>query len=579
MNLRGKKLRGLAGSLVMMTLLLLAAAPVYGGGLVNVPNSVMPVLSLELVRQDQAVIGEGFTIVYRVKNISDKPAFKINYNFELSGVEVVNPFDVKEKPAEIEMLDPGASANISVKFAVKTIEGGARERTYRIRGYVTCQDASFGNTMTYSAITDIPVGIVTAVPNLLVQDLRIVGEDTNSPEGFEMTLLLKNSSMIYDMRNITLQLDGGENFETMDVSNKKEIGRISANEGSEISFKLRVKDGRKSNTATLNVNYSYSEGKVSERVETLFLPLPEDTSDNGRVPRVIIKRYSLSKDRVLAGDRIDLTLVIENTNSRPVKNVLINFGVDSITSDSGGSRRSTVFAPVNSSNTFHIDQIAGQAVVTNTITFSVDPGAAAQTYIVPVTIKYEDERGLLSDLSVSDTVNIPVTQEAKLSVSSMVFPKTAQVGMPVAVTAEFINAGKVDLTEFSVRLSGDFNVQDASAYQAKLAMGGMNSYTGMLIPLEEGQREGILLVSYTDNNNETVAHEYPFTVEVTPAEDMGAMLPEGPTPPEEPTGLANRALAFVKEQWVLLLLALVVVLQTIYIIRVKKKAKEEFFDE
>ena len=98
---------------------------------------------------------------------------------------------------------------------------------------------------------------------------------------------------------------------------------------------------------TLTHSFTYDNGKTSEEgiEEKLNLPLPSTaTGNNGKTPRVIIKRYTLSEDKVLAGDRIDLTISIENTNTRPVKNVLVNFGVQQIQSSGGGTTTSTVFS-------------------------------------------------------------------------------------------------------------------------------------------------------------------------------------------------------------------------------------------
>ncbi|MEL7624855.1 MAG: hypothetical protein AAGU12_14915 [Clostridiales bacterium] len=576
MKIGKSKFKGAVSILVVM-LLLMGALPAYGSGLITIENSILPVLSLEISRQDPAVIGEEFTIVYLVKNISDKPAFNINYNFNIVGSDDLYPFTLT-KPEPITQLDPGASATMSVKF---TVDKDAREKTYRINGQVNAQDAGMATTVNYSAISDVPISFTTVKPNLTVTELKILEENPDTLEGFTVRLTLKNGSVIYDLRNILVQLEGGDNFEIMDITNKKEISKISANQASTIDFKIRSKEGRTTNTVTMTTSYNYTNGSVEDKKEELFIPIKEDVSTNGKKPQVIIKRYTLSKDQVLAGDKIDLTLAIENTNSRPVKNVLINFGVESTTSEGGGSSSSTVFAPVGSSNTFHVDQIKGKSTITNTITFAVDPGASAKTYIVPVTITYEDEKGLYDNLSIKDNVNIPVTQQAKMSVTSMTLPTNANVGMPTPVMAEFVNSGKVDLVDFTVKLEGDFETMDATVYLAKLSIGSTNSYTGMLIASEEGEKEGKLIVSYLDNNNQEVVEEYPFAVMVTAMEDMGPMDPDMFPPGGEgmPEDEGNAVVNFLKNNWFSVVLALAVAGQLIYIVRIKKKAKEEFFDE
>jgi hypothetical protein len=391
---------------------------------------------------------------------------------------------------------------------------------------------------------------------------------------------------MYDLRNISARLDGGESFEVTDIINEKHIARIAENQTANVEFKLRARDERKSNTVSLISGFNYSQGAVEEKREELFLPVKEEDKDkdsNEGIPRVIIKRYSLSKDKVLAGDRIDLTIEIENTNIKPVRNVLINFGVESTSSETGGGSSSTVFAPVGSSNTFYIDEIKGRSTISNTITFAVDSGAIARTYIVPVTINYEDEKGNYKDLRTSDNVNIPVTQEAKLSVTSMTFPSSGMIGMPSPVMMEFVNSGKVDISDFSVKLEGDFDLMDATMYIARLMIGSNNSYTGMLIPTSEGEKEGKLIISYLDNNNQEILEEHPFSVSVTGMEDIGfpggdMFGPEMGMPPEDAAGYVAY-LRFLKDHWIELGLGIIALIQLIVIIRIRKKAKEEFFDE
>ena len=582
---RGNALLLLKITAIALTLAVLLGAvslPVFGA-VITVKNSLMPVLSLEVSRQDQAVIGEEFSIVYLVKNISDKPAYAVDYKFNVMGERDDFPFSIAKKPEPIDYLEPGASATINIRFKV---DSTARESSYRINGMVTCVDIIGENPITYSAISEVSVNFNMIRPNLLVTALTVLENNPDPKVGFTIRLELKNSSLMYDMRNISVQLEGGEAFEIMEFTNRKQITRIAEYQSASVEFKLRAREDRKTNSVTLITSFDYSQGSAEEKREELFLPVKEEDKDkttNEGIPRVIIKRYTLSKEQVLAGDRIDLTVEIENTNKKPVKNVLINFGVESTSSETGGGSSSTVFAPVGSSNTFYVDEIKGKSTITNTITFAVDSGAIARTYIVPVTISYEDEKGEHNNLRTSDNVNIPVTQQAKLSITSMTLPSSGMLGMPTPVMAEFINSGKVDLADFSVRIEGDFDLMDATFYMPKLMIGAITSYNGMLIPTSEGDKEGKLIVSYSDINNTTVTEEFPFTVNVSAMEDMGfpgddMYRPDGGMFPEDGGGEAFY-IRFIKTRWIELGLGLLVLIQFIIILRMRKKAREEFFDE
>lgn len=583
----GKKGSAWAVLVMMVMMLLSLSLPAYGAQ-VDVTDSINPILTMEVTRQDPAVIGEEFTVVYTIKNISNKPAFNLSFDAAIEGMSdfTEGPFTFTP-PEKITMLDEGGTATLSVKFAVDAET--ATEKTYRLIGRIVCQNAMMQDCGTYTAMSSVSTSFTSAKPTLTIQDIILLDQAPDVLNGFNIRIMVKNSSLLYDLRNVQFLLDGNKNFEVMDISNKKELTKIYTNDTVGIDFKLREVEGRISNSIKLSTGYSYANGTVAlaDNVEELFIPLPTDAvANNGAIPRVIIKKYTLSKDQVLAGDRIDLTLAIENTNQKPVRNILISFGVQDIQTDTGTSS-ATVFSPVNSSNTFHLDEIAGKTTVSKTITFFVDPSATAKTYIVPVVIKYEDDKGTKTDLSVSDNVNIPVTQQAKLQIMTLNIPTEGFAGQPVPVTAEFANAGKVDLTEFTVSLEGNFEAQDASMYLAKLAIGATNSYAGMIIPMEEGTIEGKLIFTYTDNNNQTVTDEHPFTMNVMamtePDMGEGGMVgPDGEI--LGPDGLpidggSTGIMGAIKAHWLPILLGLGILGEAYYILRIKRKAKEEFFDE
>ena len=589
-------LAALLAPMLLAPALLAAAGPALGA-IISIENSLMPVLSVEASRQDRAFIGETFTIVYLVRNISNKPARHVTFDgHTVAGQNDGFPFDFESASEPIDELAPGATATISVLFSVD--DRARDEGFYRVTAQFTCYDVLSspgsvstsddppGRPVSFFAITDVAVSFPTARPSLNVTALTVLEDDPDPREGFTIRLGLTNSSLLYDMRNVLVQIDGGENFEIMEISSRKEISRIPTFQTNYVDFRLRAKEGRTSNTIGLTTSFHYpgaSAADMADKKEELFIPIRDNTPEEStQIPRVIVKRYYLSQERVLAGDRIDLTIEIENTNARPVKNVLINFGVESTGSDGGGASSSTVFAPVGSSNTFHVSEIAGRSTVANTITFAVDSGALARTYIVPVTISYEDDRGDFRDLSTRDNVNIQVTQQARLSVTSMTLPTRANVGMPTPVMAEFVNSGRVELEDFSVRLEGDFELMDATMYMPKLMIGATTSYTGMLIPMEEGEVDGVLIVSYLDNSNQEVEEEHPFTVSVMSFMDSG--FPDGMFPPDDgrfPEEFDDESaiMRLVRDYWLTGAFSLVVIVQFIYIIRVKKKARDMFFDE
>lgn len=284
---------------------------------------------------------------------------------------------------------------------------------------------------------------------------------------------------------------------------------------------------------------------------------------------MIIQRYNVDPSKVLAGNYVTLYLYVENTNSLPVNNVSIQMDVPTETSSSGGTvTSSTVFSPVDSSNTFYIDRIEGKTTALKTINMYVDPNAIAKTYIVPVAIKYESTDG--TKYESSDNVNIPVTQESKVEIISSNLPVMGNVGEPLNLSLEFVNVGKVNLTNFKVCLEGDIPGKEENVYYlGTFNAGESNEYTASIIPELEGELSGSVKMSYIDADNQDVALEIPFTCEVGPAIDYGEM--DVPMEPMEEPGLLDK----LKQHWLPVVLGVIVILQAAVLIRIKRKAKAE----
>jgi hypothetical protein len=274
-------------------------------------------------------------------------------------------------------------------------------------------------------------------------------------------------------------------------------------------------------------------------------------------------------------------LHVENTNKNPVSNVKISMGVLKVEGTSGNTDAGgTVFSPVDSSNSFYIDQIAGKTVVMKAIELYVDANAQAKTYIVPIDIVYEDKTG--EDQTLQELVNIPVTQEARLQVVSTSIPTDGNMDQAIPVMAEYVNTGKVALDNFMVAVEdtqGVFELTDAIYYVGKLDIGVSDSYSGMIIPKQEGILSGTLVFSYTDNNNQPVRQEFPFEINVQDAQPVDMGMIDGPGGGGLDVGPGNPVMGFLASQWLALVIGLVAVGELIYILRARKKAREGFFNE
>lgn len=554
-------------------------------------DSIEPVLLLEKVSTDQAVAGSEFNISLVIRNISSNPAFDLELSFKIQGETTMAPFAVKSgQSTTIDKIEGNQARTVLLTL---TVAPQAQNKDYKLVVNISGKNARFEKSVNLVSVLTIPVSFDMTKPVLLLKSAEISPENPDLLEGFDVTFKFANLSKTTDARNVLLLLDGTDNFEVMDISNKQNIPQLPRSEERTVTYRLRSKDTKSANTVKLKVTYDYLGDKTETVEETVNLPLPREEVAVGATPWVIVKRYTLSDEKILAGNVVSLTLDVENTNQRPVKNVKISLGVVKIEATTGTTTSTTtggtVFSPVNSSNSFFIDYIPGKTVVSKTVDLYVDPNAAAKTYIVPVEINYEDRTG--KALKCEELVNIPVTQECKLNVISVQAPPVGFVGQAVPVTAEFVNVGKVILGNFMVTLEGDFEKENGTYYVGNLDIGMSDFFQGMLIPTKEGTVEGKLVFSYIDNNNKDVRVEHPLTMEI-----QQQSMPMGPDGQPLAAGVGKDGMSTdrgmpVKEgsllgrlagKWPLVLLALIIVLEGWYIWRLRRrkaKADEEFFNE
>jgi hypothetical protein len=577
-------MRGFAG-----IVLCLCALMVFPGRTpaqqVQIQDSIDPILTLESnMRKEDIVVGNEFTINFLIRNITDKPAFDVTFEFKTDDFDPgQGPFVLKtgSDVLTVDQIPARGTRTVPVTFEVS--KDAQVDREYRLVAKAMYQNALFQYCGTAVIDLSMPVIFDMMEPVIIVQDVRVLQDTPDLEGGFDIELTLRNTSITMDARNVVLYVDGDVNFQVLNVTNKQTVPKIYKNEEAVVRYSLKAKDTRTANTAKMKMTYDYLGSQSVETAEEILnLPLSDDSFGTTSNPRIIINKYTLSKPQVYGGDRVTLTLYIENTNKLQVNNVKISMGVLKVEDNATGSTSAggTVFSPVDSSNSFFIDQIAGQSVVVKAIELYVDANAQAKTYIVPIDIVYEDKAG--KDLTLQELVNIPVTQEARLQVVSTSIPTDGSVGQPVPVMAEYVNTGKVALDNFMVAVEdsqGHFELMDAIYYVGKLEIGASDSYSGMIVPKEEGVLSGTLVFSYTDNNNQPVRQEFPFEMNVQESQPVDTgMIGDMPGGGAD-MGPANPVVGFLQAYWLALVIGVVALGELIYILRAKKKAREEFFNE
>lgn len=509
------------------------------------------------------------TLIVRVEEPASEPPSVESPLFSVTGVKFTpaNPVNLSEPfSVEVEFTNRGNReaqnafvgfnggenfevVDITSRVSLGTVWSGSRRTAvFRIRAKkdrVSNQaDIQFtynnGNAReSFTETVNLPLAAVkdpakTQPPFLKITAFSVEPQERNGD--FLLRFSVKNQGS-GAARNAAIRLDGSEAF-PRGTSNVLYLPRLEAGAVHEFTLKMAVASKDQA-VYTIPVQLDYSDaddgsyqGAETMAVRASALGIKEEQEETGWRPRVMLSKYTLSEEQILAGDTVRLTLHIENSSDKVVGNIKFSLGLI----PSGNNASDTVFSPVSSSNSGYIDRIAAKRTVVKEILLYVDPNATAKTYSVPVEIEYEDLSG--QSYQVSETVNIPVTQESRLQVLSVDVPPMAGLGQPVPISAEFVNVGKVALKNFLVSIEGDFPKENASYFLASFEIGASDFFQGIIIPQGEGLLSGTVVFTYTDNTNKEVRVEQPFELNV---ENMGGPGMEEPFPPDfypptEPSG-------------------------------------------
>ena len=536
---------------------------------------------------EQALVGQEFEVDITVKNMGTGsgmfPEFRFTEESDkktLSHFSVVGGTEDGVYDTMLTEVKGGETKTFTIKMKVKPETKELPEGSkYRINCTIASSNWQMGDDKRYNATQSFDLEVVYALsePSFVVEGVTFSPAVTNDTKETTATITLKNVSDS-QANNVVATLEGtyinngGENssgeknITVRDLTSTKQLYNIKGQQKVTLEYQLELNKDRKNNEMKLTIDYNGLE-KPQEILLNMPLPLQENTG--GKEPKVIIQRYNVEPSKVLAGNYVTLNLFVENTNSLPVNNVSIQLDVPTETSSTGGTVSSgTVFSPVDSSNTFYIDRIEGKETAQKMISMYVDPNATAKTYIVPVNIKYESTDG--TKYESSDNVNIPVTQESKIEVISSNIPTAGNVGEPMNISMEFVNVGKVNLTNFKVRMEGEIPGKEENVfYLGTFNAGESNEYTATIIPEVEGTLSGVVQMSYIDADNQSVSMEIPFSSEIGAAIDYSQM--EVPMEPMPEPGLLDK----LKQYWLPIVLGVVILVQAIVLIRIKRKAKAE----
>ncbi|WP_130819465.1 COG1361 S-layer family protein [Anaerococcus vaginimassiliensis] len=296
-------------------------------------------------------------------------------------------------------------------------------------------------------------------------------------------------------------------------------------------------------------------------------------------PKLIISDYDLSPSMVEAGKDFNLSFTLYNTNS---ENAIYNLKVTidqtlaaapqtsgqnnaNLTSDG------SVFTPIGRSNTFYVASLYPWEWTTKYIDMNVLPNANPGSYVVNLTMEYEDYWG--NQYKTQESIGIPVTQEASVNFGKVKMDDIS-IGVPNSVSVNLYNTGKYNLNTVMCRVKGDgFSVDEDERFIGNFNAGSQETFSFNLTPEKEGKIKGKIEITYKDSTGKEHTDVKDFEKEVSQNFDQEGMIdPQtgemiGEAPVDNSPSLVTSPFLWIG---LLVLVALIIAL-----IRKKRKSKKD----
>lgn len=236
-------------------------------------------------------------------------------------------------------------------------------------------------------------------------------------------------------------------------------------------------------------------------------------------PKIMISSYRLEPKIVQAGRAFDLYFSLYNTNA---KNTIYNLKA-TIEQNLGAQPQNTgenssmvsdgsVFSPKGQSNSFYVPALYPWNTATKHISMDVLPNAVAGSYVINLSIEYEDADG--NQYKTTEALGIPVVQRAGVTMGNI---KTGEMilGSPTEVSVNIYNTGKDNLNTFMCDVIGKgIEIDQDRRFIGDFKTGTQETFSFNATPTREGTIEGEIILSYEDSTGKVHTQTQDFKKEV-----------------------------------------------------------------
>ena len=501
-------------------------------GFVKITNTNVPAqLVVMKASSNPSVVRpeQEFTVTFDLWNTGTLAAENVTVDVD---IENAGEFHVLNNITKQYFFELGGLKNTDVTYRLKSkkdLETG----TYPITISLSHKDAASPETYTmYVHVEGDEEEEEEQNADIVTENITTPKEAVLAGQPFTVSMDLKNMGTTA-AENVKITVEADDKILPQSL-NVMIINKIEAGESVPVAFSFITGKDSESRSYPIKAVIDYKNGDESVKKEQYMGVLVESAEQKttlNTVPKIIISEYSTEPGMVNAGENFTLKMKFLNTSKlKSVQNMKITLVVDE-----GSEETGSVFTPVQSSNTFYIDNLEPGEFSEKEMVMYTIPDAKAKTYVVKTLFEYEyEEQDQIKQFNMQDVFGIPVVQPAKLETTDVIVSEPAFVGEPVYLMAEFYNMGKVTLYNLMVKAEGDFDAKESNYFVGNFEMGRSDYYEAPVIPLSPGELHGVLVFTFEDAAGKSHRIERERTINAM--ESMPVMNPDFPGDPGFPGG-------------------------------------------
>lgn len=507
-------------------------------------NSILEIKKLDTFPLGYVSPGDNFNVAFEVYNPGDAPARNVKLTLEgltPTGINMatgLNTQDLTLIPAKSKATvfyelksppsTPGGMYELTLKytFVGKTPAGGETmaPQTGEYKFSVEMKQASMAPSTILFDRVSFPSGQIGKNRNVNISfTLKNIG--TSKAQNIKISAVSENAAAVAPTTGsnaVVKELNPGQSADYnfgFKTTNSATTGAYPVVLTVEYVDDSTTVDKPHKITQTVGINVIDWEAEALKNKDK-----PSST------PKLIVEKYEFIPNVIYAGTTFNMNLVLYNTNdTKTIKNVKIFLTSETMQSSNTGNTTTTsasVFTPINSSNTFHIDSIAPGGKIEKTVTLGSSRDTAAKTYTITANLEYEDAQA--NKYTSQEIIGVPILQESKVGIGEISHEQEYYVGQSGPLSVEFYNTGKIALSNFMVNVEGEgIKADTPTYYKGNFPSGTSDTFSVNITPESTEATKGKITFSFEDSTGESHEIEKEFTINVV---DMSDMVPEGIDP-------------------------------------------------